>query len=68
MQGLPLHDERMQPQRVCCHPQQGMQGCAAENRQSSTYGAMYTAERCGLALGMADKMARVRTMENFSRY
>eukprot|EP00955_Chlamydomonas_euryale_P012221 131488-Chlamydomonas_euryale.AAC.1 len=29
---------------------------------------MYTAERSSLALSTADKMARVRTMEDFSRY
>eukprot|EP00955_Chlamydomonas_euryale_P113162 366198-Chlamydomonas_euryale.AAC.5 len=29
---------------------------------------MYTAERSSLPLGTDDKMARVHTMENFSRY
>eukprot|EP00955_Chlamydomonas_euryale_P105644 365655-Chlamydomonas_euryale.AAC.2 len=31
-------------------------------------GAMYSADRCSLALATADKMAQVRTMENLSRY
>eukprot|EP00955_Chlamydomonas_euryale_P064513 359006-Chlamydomonas_euryale.AAC.1 len=41
---------------------------AAVERFNSTYGAMYTAERSSLAFDMADKIAGVRTMENFSRY
>eukprot|EP00955_Chlamydomonas_euryale_P075026 362193-Chlamydomonas_euryale.AAC.6 len=41
---------------------------AAAERFNSTYGAMCTAERSSLALGTADKMARVHTMQNFSRY
>eukprot|EP00955_Chlamydomonas_euryale_P001837 20842-Chlamydomonas_euryale.AAC.1 len=41
---------------------------ATAERFNPTYGAMYTAERCSLAPGTADKMARVCTMENFSRF
>eukprot|EP00955_Chlamydomonas_euryale_P102802 365445-Chlamydomonas_euryale.AAC.2 len=41
---------------------------AAAERFNSTYGAMYTAERSSLALGTDDKIARVHTMENVSRY
>eukprot|EP00955_Chlamydomonas_euryale_P117202 366461-Chlamydomonas_euryale.AAC.1 len=41
---------------------------AAAERFNSTYGAMYTAVRSSLALGTDDKMARVHTMENLSRF
>eukprot|EP00955_Chlamydomonas_euryale_P009008 96320-Chlamydomonas_euryale.AAC.7 len=41
---------------------------AAAEHFNSTYGAMYMAERSSLALGTEDKMARVHTVENSSRY